>query len=123
MIKPLKPLLLTISLCCASQATAQLSAPPITSALPNVSSITAGNAAGVLQYCLKNNLVSSTSAGAVLDGLGKKSELTKSTDYTSGETGNILTGRGTSTSIAGLQPFLQSQACNMVLEQAKHLSG
>ena len=121
MTKLLKPVLLIAALGCLSQvAQAQMSAPSITSGLPNVSSMTAGNAAGVLQYCIKNKLVSSSSAGAVLDGLGKKPDLTKSADYATGQSGKILTGSGKGTSIAGMQPYLKSQTCNMVLKQAKH---
>lgn len=123
MTKPLKLLLWTLMVGGASQAAAQLSLPPITSALPNVSSISAGNAAGVLQYCAKNKLVSSTSSDAVLDTLTKQPKITSSADYTAGQSGNILTDQGKSTSIGGLQPYLQSQACSMVLEQAKHFGG
>ena len=39
-------------------AHAQLSAPPIPSVLPDVSSISRSNAAGVLQYCKSKELVS-----------------------------------------------------------------
>lgn len=104
----------------AAPIQAQMSLPSLTSALPNVGSMSAGNAAGVLQYCMKNKLVSTTSAGAVLDGLGKKPNLTKSADYSAGQAGKVLTGSGKSTSISSLQPAMKSQACNMVLKQAKH---
>ena len=121
MTNSLKRLLVIASLACISQvAEAQMSMPPLTSALPDVSSMSASNAAGVLQYCMKNKLVSSSSAGAVLDGLGKKSDLTKSADYAAGQSGNVLTGSGKGTSIAGMQPYLKSQTCSMVLKQAKH---
>jgi Protein of unknown function (DUF2501) len=96
---------------------AQMSAAPIPSVLPNVSTISAGNAAGVLQYCMSNKLVSSTSAGAVLDGLNKKSDLTKSADYAAGASGQILGSKNFS--MATAPSFLQSQACDMVLKQAK----
>jgi Protein of unknown function (DUF2501) len=114
----LKPVMLTLALGCAMQpASAQMSAAPIPSALPNVSAISAGNAAGVLQYCVAKNLVSSTSANAVLDGLNKKPEVTKSADYTAGASGQILGSK--SFSIGSAPSFLQSQACDMVLKQAK----
>jgi len=104
----------------SSSAAAQMSLPPMASALPNVSKMSAGNAAGVLQYCMKNNLVSSTSAGAVVDQLGKKQKLTPSSaDYSAGQAGKVLTGPGKSMSLSGLQPHLKSQACGMVLKQAK----
>ena len=103
----------------AMPASAQLSAPPIGSALPNVSSISAGNAAGVLQYCVSKSLVSSVSAGAVLDGLTKKPDLTKSPDYKAGATGQILGSN--KFSIGSAPGYLQSRACDMVLTQAKTL--
>ena len=98
-----------------------MSLPSMTSMLPNVSKMSAGNAAGVLQYCMKNNLVSSTSAGAVVDQLGKKQKLIPaSADFSAGQAGKIMTGPGKSTPLSGLQPHLKSQACNMVLKQAKN---
>jgi hypothetical protein len=121
MTKPLKLLLLTLSLGCASQAAAQLSLPSMVSGLPNVSHMSAGNAAGVLQYCAKNKLVSSTSSGTVLDGLKKKPNVTSSPDFAAGQAGNILSGGGKSVSLAKMQPHLKSQACDMVLKQGKHL--
>ena len=50
---------------------AQMSAPPIPSVLPDISTISAGNAAGVLRYCVSNQLGSSTSASEVLEALTK----------------------------------------------------
>ena len=112
--------LLTFVLGSAS-AGAQMSLPSIPSALPNVSSISAGNAAGVLQYCMKNSLVSSASAGAVLDGLNKKPDLAKSAGFSAGAAGQIVSDHGKPFSIGRAPSYLQSQACDMVLKQAKHL--
>jgi len=102
----------------AFPAHAQMDAAPIPSALPSVSTMTPGNAAGVLQYCVSNNLVSSTSAGAVLDGLTKKPDVMKSKDYTAGKAGQILGNK--KFSIGSAPGFLQSQACDLVLNQAKN---
>ena len=107
-------------LCCtilASPAEAQMSAPPIPSVLPNVASMSAGNAAGVLQYCVKKNLVSSVSAGSVIDGLTKKPAVTKSKDYSAGQAGQILANK--KFSIGAAPSYLQSQAFDMVLKRAK----
>jgi len=101
-------------------ATAQMSLPSMVSGLPNVSSMSAGNAAGVLQYCMKNQLVSSTSAESVLTKLEHKPHVKSSHDFAAGASGQIL-GGSKPMSIAGLQPHLKSQACGMVLKQAKHL--
>lgn len=96
---------------------AQMDAAPIPSVLPSVGSITPANAAGVLQYCVSKNLVSTVSAGAVLDGLTKKPDVTKSPDYSAGQGGQIV---GDKKFALGSAPgYLQSQACNLVLERAK----
>ena len=101
-------------------AMAQLSLPSMVSGLPNVSSMSAGNAAGVLHYCMKNQLVSSTSAETVLTKLEHKPQVKSSHDYAAGASGQIL-GGSKPMSIAGMQPHMKSQACGMVLKPAKHL--
>ena len=109
-------------LACTSQPlAAQMSLPSIGSSLPNVSKISAGNAAGVLQYCVKNKLVSSSSAGTVLDGLTKSPNVTKSHDYTAGAAGQVLGGGSKPFSIGSAPSYMQSKACDMVLKQGKHL--
>lgn len=97
-----------------------MSAPPIPSALPNVTSISAGNAAGALQYCLSNQLVSSASAGAVLDGLAKNPDVMKSPDFSVGQEGQILGSGGKTFSVGQAPGYLKSRVCDMVLRQAKH---
>jgi hypothetical protein len=99
-------------------AVAQMSAAPIVSALPNVQSIAPANAAGVLQYCMKNHLVSSAATDTVLSPLTARPEITKSPDYTAGQAGQILTA-GKSFSLGQASGFLRSQACDMVLKQAQ----
>jgi hypothetical protein len=98
-------------------AHAQMTAPPIPSELPDVSNISPANAAGVLHFCMSKGLVSTTSATAVLGGLGTKPDMMKSPDYTAGAAGRIV---GSKTySIGGAPGHLQSRACDMVLQQAK----
>jgi Protein of unknown function (DUF2501) len=99
-------------------AHAQMDAAPIPSALPKVSSISVANAAGVLNYCVKNNLVSSTSTDQLLTGLSNKPDL-KSADYMAGHGGQILGDGGKNFAIATAPAYLQSQACDLVLQQAK----
>jgi hypothetical protein len=72
---------------------------------------------------MKNNLVSSTSAGAVLGGLTKKPNVTTSPDFSAGQAGQILGGGGKSFSVGKAPSYLQSQACDMVLKQAQNLAG
>lgn len=103
---------------CAGAAT-QMSAPPIISALPDVSSMSAANAAGVLQYCLKNNLVSSSATEPVLSPLTRKKGVSSSPDYAAGIEGHILTP-GKSFSIGTASSNLKSQACDRVFRRAKN---
>jgi Protein of unknown function (DUF2501) len=102
-------------------ATAQMSAPPISSALPGVSKISVANAAGVLKYCDENGLVSGVSVDAMLTGFVTKSDQT-SKDYIVGASGQILGDAGKNFSISRAPGYLQSQACDMVLERAKTFS-
>lgn len=99
-------------------AIAQLSAPPIPSALPGVTKISVANAAGVLKYCEQKNLVSGAATDAVLDTFANKPDI-KSTDYLAGVGGKILGDGGKTYSIGHAPGYLQSEACNMVLQQAK----
>ena len=99
-------------------AAAQMSAPPIVSALPGVSKISIPNAAGILKYCKENELVSSTSADAVLSRLATRADET-SADYIVGASGQILGDELKNFSISRAPGYLQSQACNLVLERAK----
>ena len=115
----LKPLyLLAAAGLWAQCAAAQLSAPPIPSALPDVSKISMSNAAGVLKYCEQKALVSGAATDAILDAFPNKPDV-KSADYTEGAGGQII-GAGGKIFVIGEAPgYLQSSACNMVLEQAK----
>jgi hypothetical protein len=119
MLHPSKSLSLIIGIgLCATAAAAQLSAPPIPSELPGVSKITLANAAGVLKYCEEKNLVSGAATDAVLDTFVNKPDV-KSTDYLAGVTGKILGDGGKDYTIGTAPGYLQSEACNRVLQQAK----
>src|SRR4051812_16204176 len=114
----LKAVLALVVTCAATTANAPLSAPPMASALPNMSTISPSNAAGLLQYCLSKNLVSTTSGGLVLDHLSKKHGMTKTHDFTAGASGHMLGDKRFS--IGRAPGHLQSQACDLVLKRAKH---
>lgn len=101
-------------------ATAQMSAPPLVSALPDVSSMSAANAAGVTQYCVDNSLVSSAAADGVLARLRAIRGLTKSPEYLAGRTGRIIAG-AKDFSLPAASPFLKSQGCDLVFKQARRL--
>jgi hypothetical protein len=120
MPKPLRLIIPLVAIGWAQPVPAQLSAPPIPSALPGVASISVGNAAGVLDYCKKNNLVSGAATDQVLIGLPTKPDL-KSAEYAAGQGGQIFGDGGKNFSIPKAPWYLQSQACDMVLQQAKTL--
>jgi hypothetical protein len=101
-------------------AAAQMSAPPIPSVLPGVSNMSASNAAGVLKYCEQKGLVSGEAAAAIVDQFPGKPDL-KSPDYLAGQGGEILGDGGKKFEIGQSPGYLQSQACHVVLEQAKKL--
>ena len=100
---------------------AQMSAPPIRSALPGVSQISLNNAAGVLKYCERHGLVSIVSADTVLGTFATK-PATTSGEYARGERGQILGDRGKVFAIPTAPGHLQSQACDLVLQRAKEFA-
>lgn len=89
--------------------------------LPDLSSMSAGNAAGVLGYCLKNKLLGGGDASSVLSGLAKQPGVAASPDFKTGQSGNIATGSGPNLSLGGLQSQMKTKACDLVLKNAKHL--
>ena len=99
-------------------AAGQMSAPPIPSVLPGVSKISPANAAGVLKYCAQSQLASGASIDQVLEGFQTKPDV-KSADYSAGAAGQVLGDGGKRFSIPSAPSYLQSQACNIVLERAK----
>ncbi|WP_331000159.1 YjjA family protein [Acetobacter garciniae] len=89
--------------------------------LPNVSSASSGNIAGVLSYCVQNNYLSGSGATSALSGLTSKAGLTSSSDYTSGQKGQLLTGESNPFSLSTLKSGLKQKVCNMVLSRAQNL--
>jgi|tagenome__1003787_1003787.scaffolds.fasta_scaffold20876971_3 hypothetical protein len=121
MAKRLKAALLAVAVgSMPVPALAQMSAAPIPAALPDVSSISQANAAGVLQYCEKYDLVSSAVTDGVLEPLTARKEVTSSPAYAAGQTGHILTAGGKTFSLGTANDYLKSQACDLVLQQAKN---
>jgi hypothetical protein len=120
MIRLLRPFLAIAMLGSAfSPASAQLSAPSMISALPDIKSISPANAAGVLQYCVKNNLVSSSATDGVLAPLTAKTGIKSSPDFSAGQAGTIVTG-GKTFALGQANDYLKSQACDKVFRQARH---
>lgn len=89
--------------------------------LPKVGSMSAGNVAGVLQYCATNQLLGGANPQSLVSGLtAKPGASTSSADYKAGAAGQILGGKQPF-SLGSLQGDLKSQACTMVMKQAGQL--
>ncbi len=96
------------------------------SALGLSPSATAGNAAGVISYCMKNNYLNADKAAQVKDQLlGKlgmqKQEEPKDTGFQNGLGGLVTGSNGKSFSIDKLKGDLKEKACDFVLNNAKSL--
>jgi hypothetical protein len=89
--------------------------------LPSLSSSSTGNVAGVLSYCVKNNIVQGATATSALSSLTGQSGVTSSSGYQAGEQGNIQSGSGSDFSLSGVSDEVKTKACNMVLQHAQSL--
>ncbi len=113
-------LVLFFAACSSETAAIQMSRPPIVSALPDVSSISAENAAGVLEYCVTHQLVSGVVAETVLTRLMAKRGVGSSALFAAGKSGRIMTANK-EFPLTGASKFLRSEACDRVLKQAQRL--
>ncbi|MCP1248608.1 YjjA family protein [Gluconobacter oxydans] len=93
----------------------------MSSMLPNISSASTGNVAGVLSYCVQNNYLSGSGATSALSSLTGKQDVTSSSDYTAGQQGQLLTGDSNAFSLSSLKGQMKQKVCNMVLSRAKNL--
>ena len=88
---------------------------------------TMGNAAGVIEYCVKNNYLSGNGVSAVTDGLmgkmGGSSAAKSDSGYMDGAKGLLKGGDGKTMDLSGggLQKQVTQQACDFVLKQGKSL--
>lgn len=90
--------------------------------LPDLSSMSAGNAAGVLGYCMKNKLLGAGGdASSVLSGLTRKPGVATSPDFKLGQSGNIASATGPGLSLGSLQDKVKTKACDLVLKNARNL--
>ncbi|CAM3433263.1 hypothetical protein BS639_06620 [Rouxiella silvae] len=98
----------------------------------NLTSKSSTNAAGILQYCVKNNVLSATSATSVKDKLMDKLGIqnagtTQKADYQDGLNGILHTGKGQNVDLSSLdsggltqlKEKVKTKACDVVLKQAK----
>jgi len=91
--------------------------------MPEMGSSTMGNAAGVLQYCMKNNYLAGGDAGAVKDKLlGMVSgEPPQQAGYASGAKGLLQGTDGQSFDLKSVSGKLKTKACDYVLKNAKSM--
>jgi hypothetical protein len=90
-------------------------------ALPNVASAGTNNTAGVLSYCVKNNLLKGNAATSALGSLSGKSGVQSSSAFSAGQKGQLETGNGNTFSLSGLQDQAKSKLCDMVLQHAQSM--
>jgi hypothetical protein len=119
---PVRAILTLMMMTGASASSAQLSALGglLGGALPNIASVGAGNAAGVLSYCVKNKLVNATSATSILGKLTGKPGVKESSGFKLGQTGTIQTDRS-ALSLDGFKAKAKTKACDLVLNHASGL--
>ena len=95
--------------------------------MSSMASGSTGNAAGIIEFCVKNNYLGGDAASSVKDKLmGKMGGADESSqdkaDYTSGAAGMLKTGDGKSVDLAqmgGMKKSLTKKACSSVLDHAK----
>jgi hypothetical protein len=93
--------------------------------LPSIGGNTANNAAGVLQYCIKNNYLSGSGAEGVKDsllskvGLGGKEK--QDSGYRNGAKGILSGSDGSSFDLGKVKSNVKEKACDYVLNNAKSL--
>jgi hypothetical protein len=101
----------------------QLANSGIGNSLPAVGASTAGNAAGVIQYCVNNNYLNAANANGIKDKLlgmvtGQKPQ---QTGYANGAKGLLMGSDGQSLNLKGLSGKLKEKACDYVLKNASSL--
>jgi len=90
--------------------------------LPNVSSVGAGNAAGLLGYCVKRKLLGGTDATSLLGKLTGQQGVAGSKGYAAGQDGQLVTKNG-SFSLDGVKDKVKGKVCTMVLDHAQSFAG
>jgi hypothetical protein len=95
--------------------------------MPAVSGNTAGNAAGVLQYCVQRKYLSANAVTSVKDkllskyGMGGAQKAEESTDYKSGAMGLLKGDGGKSFNLESVSGKVKDKACDYVLDNATKL--
>jgi hypothetical protein len=87
-----------------------------------VSQIGAGNAAGLLGYCVKRKFLGGGDARSVLGKLTGQPGVLGSRGYAAGQNGNLVTRQGTF-SLDGVKDKVKGKVCDMVLDHAQGFIG
>jgi len=96
-------------------------------ALPGISGKTAGNAAGVLEYCVKRKYLSGNAVASVKDkllskyGLGTEKKARQDSGYKSGLQGILQGDGGKSFNLDSVSDKLKDKGCDYVLDNAGKL--
>lgn len=92
--------------------------------IPSVAQASPGNLAGVLQYCVKNNMLGGTGASSLSSSLlNKTNGQSQDSGYQSGSRGLLSTGNGQNFSLGGggIKQQITQKVCDLVLQRAKSL--
>ncbi|KQR84228.1 DUF2501 domain-containing protein [Sphingomonas sp. Leaf343] len=87
--------------------------------LPQLGAIGAGNAAGLLGYCVKNNVLGGANASGILGKLAGQQGVANSPGFLAGQRGTVQTGGDEGLSLASLKGRVKTQVCNQVLKRAQ----
>ena len=91
-------------------------------AMPTIGTSTIGNAAGVLQYCVKNNYLGGDATSVKDKLLGKiTGQKQQQTGFANGAKGLLQGSDGKSLNLKGLSSKLKETACDYVLKNASSL--
>ncbi|XAH21441.1 DUF2501 domain-containing protein [Xylophilus sp. GW821-FHT01B05] len=93
--------------------------------MPAIGGNTASNAAGVIEYCVKNNYLQGGAQGVKDKLLGKVGlggqQAEQDSGYQSGVTGMLKGSNGSSFDMGKLQSKVKEKACDYVLQQGQSL--
>ena len=118
--RTLAPALLVCLACTIDLANAQIAIPGLKNGgAPNIASISPGNAAGLLSYCVKNKYLPESSANPVLGGLMKKPGVSSSKTYAAGQKGQILNGSDKPVAMTAIPHEFQNRACSALLKKGR----
>ena len=88
---------------------------------PDVSSVGAGNAAGVIGYCVKNKYLGEGSMAGGVMGKLKGQGAASDPGYAAGQSGQLQMG-GSTLSMDSLKGQMKTKVCDMVLSHAKAMT-